>query len=198
MKLTRQTVSALIQSNRPVKGHPRPRGSGVESRSGVTPPRDSVSISSLAKSFASTQKLLSDHIREESEFAFSEEDLAFPQVAGIDLSPEGIAETLDDAIGVLYERFSEVHPNLNAAERNQRFESKIRAGIDGGYDRAVGILDGLDTPESVRAFSRETKERIDAKLESFLDSIRKIETADDAPKEEAAEDASADPTIHAA
>ncbi len=179
VKLTRQAVTALIQSNPPVKGATRPSGS--VSRGAVQSPRDSVSISSLAKSFASTQKLLRDHIREESAFAFEEEDLAFEQVPGLDLSPEGIADTLEDAMGVLYERFSEIHTDLNPLELNRRFETKIRKGIDGGYDRATGILDGLDTPESVRKFSRETKERIDAKLESFLESIRPTEQA--APQE---------------
>ncbi len=139
----------------------------------------------MAKTFASTQKLLSDHIREESAFAFEEEDLKFEQVPGLDLSPEGIADTMEEAIGFLYERFSEVNTNLETSELNQRFETKIRAGIDGGYDRAAAILDGLDTPESVRTFSRETKERIDAKLDGFLANV--------APEVSAAPEASAAP-----
>lgn len=160
MKITTQAVQTLIQGkvghNRSVQGRASPR-------------QDSIILSDLAKTFATTQRMLADHIAEKSAFEFSDESLVFDN--GLDLSPEGISNTVVEYASDLYVAFEEQNGHLDPKELNQRFETKIRTGINGGYDRAAAILDGMQTPKDVRAYSLETKELIDRKLDVLIASL---------------------------
>lgn len=163
MKITSHHVESLIQSNARLASRPGPGQLASRSR-GI----DSVQLSNLAQAVASTQRMLVDHVTEESAFEFTDESLVFDNVAGTDLSPEGVSDTIVGFAEDLHDLFTEQNGHLEQKEINERFEEKIRAGIDNGYDRAAGILDAMQTPDDVRSYSVATKELIDRKLDVFL------------------------------
>lgn len=106
---------------------------------------DHISISTTEEE--NSRKLLYktalDAINKELEAEFGPDAAEKIKNSGTDTSPQATADRIVNFATSLYQKFSELNPDMPEEERVDKFLALVGGGVDKGFDEARKVLDGL-------------------------------------------------------